>query len=484
MKKLFWFAIPVAFLAAPSCKKTDSPDPGNNDTIPTASKMDLLKDSVYLFTKEVYFWHEVIPDYNTFNPRKYSGSTELEAAQNVMTAIRNLQPQDKKHGYSFVTTQEESDGIQTGEDKDYGFFIKAATFEKIQPVDSVRWYVEYVYKTSPSGTAGVERGWYISRINGTAIGYDNASVNILNNTFFGSGNSAEFEFTKQNGDIKTVNLTKSSFTANAVLHTSVITDGAKKIGYIVFNQFFGTGAQTELREAFTDFNSKGINELVVDLRYNPGGSTATQDVFANLIAPPSANNKVMYIYDFNDSLKAGKFPLLKKKPGFGNISFSSSINTTLFSKEGSLNLPRVFFIVTGGSASASELLINNLRPYMDVKLIGDTTYGKPVGFFPISIYNYAIYPISFKTINAVGDAEYYDGFAPDKLATDGVNTNWGDTKDPSLAAALKYITTGSFGRVMATEADRRIFERQQMLQPLNEEINSKKFLGMYYDTKK
>jgi len=121
---------------------------------------------------------------------------------------------------------------------------------------------------------------------------------------------------------------------------------------------------------------------------------------------------------------------------------------------------------------------------MEVKLVGDTTYGKPVGFFPISIFNYAIYPISFRTINAVGDAEYYDGFAPDKLAADGVNTNWGDSKDPSLAAALKYISTGSFGRVMPSEDDRRAFERQQTLQPLNNDISGKKFSGMYVESKK
>ena len=86
---------------------------------------------------------------------------------------------------------------------------------------------------------------------------------------------------------------------------------------------------------------------------------------------------------------------------------------------------------------------------MDVKLIGDTTYGKPVGFFPIPIFNYDIYPISFKTVNSAGNADYYTGFAPDKLVSDGVNKNWGDVNEPSLAAALRYISTGSFDRFAA-----------------------------------
>ena len=141
-----------------------------------------------------------------------------------------------------------------------------------------------------------------------------------------------------------------------------------------------------------------------------------------------------------------------------------------------MNLSRVFFIVTGSSASASELIINNLKPYMDVKLIGDTTYGKPVGFFPIEILNYAIYPISFRTINSAGNADYYSGFAPDKLAADGVNKNWGDVTEPSLAAALKYIETGVLQEAVASRQDEiedgcaAIDERM-----FNENLESEKF---------
>ncbi|MDB5278631.1 MAG: hypothetical protein JWR61_3586 [Ferruginibacter sp.] len=465
-----------------SCKKSNpgTTTPPTDTTTVKATAKDLLMDSLYLYTKEVYLWHEVIPSYAAFNPRQYTGSTDLIAAQNEMTAIRALQPQDKKHGYSFVTTQAGSDAIQTGADEDYGFFIKAAALDKALPYDSVHWFVEYVYKASPSGTAGVQRGWYISKINNTAIGYDDASVTILNDIFFGTGTSASFTFTKQDGSTVAMNLTKAAFTANSVLYTDVITAGAKKTGYIVFNQFFGAGSVTELNTAFTDFASKGINELVVDLRYNHGGSTSTQDAFADLIAPASANGQTMYTYMFNDSLTAGKFPLLKRKPGFSNVSFLPADNTQTFEKAGSVNiLSRVFFIVSGETASASELLINNLRPYMDVKLIGDTTYGKPVGFFPISIFNYAIYPISFKTVNSAGSAEYYDGFAPDKLSPDGVNKNWGDQTEPCLGAALKYISTGSFGRYATDESNQRQMAAQKLYQPLNSKLYDNKFTGMF-----
>ena len=483
---LFLLAISIALLFAPSCKKkNDMVNPPPTDSIPvTASELDLLRDSIYLYTKEVYLWHEVIPSYSVFNPRHFTGSTELEAAENEMAGIRNYQVEDKKHGYSFVTTQEGSDAIQTGDDKDFGFFIKAASLDKALPYDSVYWYVEYVYKTSPSGVAGVERGWYISKINNSNIGYDNASVDVLNEVFFGNTTTANFTFTKQDGSTVNVDLTKNSFTSNSVLYTNVFTNGAKKTGYIVFNQFFGDVSRTELTNAFNDFATQGINELVIDLRYNHGGSTETQDLFANLIAPLAANGKTMYTYIFNDSLTAGKFPLLKRKPGFSNVSFQPDINTINYEKSGNLNLSRVFFIVSRETASASELLINNLRPYMDVKLIGDTTFGKPVGFFPISIFKLAIYPISFKTVNSAGSAEYYDGFAPDKLSADGVNRNWGDVNEPSLSSALHYITTGSFNvNVTNDDQNRQMLKIQKQYELLNSELYNKKFTGMFREKK-
>ncbi len=460
-----------------SCRKKDSSSSssGNNNT-PTEE--DLLKDSVYLYTKEVYLWQDVIPSYDQFNPRQYTGSTELESAQNVMNGIRKLQPLDR---FSFVTTEAESNGLQTGQDVDFGFFIKAASIDQVEPLDSIYWYVTYVYDQSTAGQAGVQRGWYISKINGTAIGYDQPSVDILNNIFFGTPTSASFEFTKPDGTTANTSLSKTSFTANSVLYKNVIDDGGKKVGYMVFNQFFGQPSRDELAQTFTYFQNQNIDELVVDLRYNPGGSVETEDTLSNLIAPIAANSQTMYQYIFNPTLQNNQHQLIRKKLGYGNI-FTTAANTVTFEKAGTLNLSRVFFIVTNGTASASELLINNLRPYMDVKLIGDTTYGKPVGFFPIPIFSYDIYPISFKTVNSAGNADYYSGFAPDKLEPDGVNRSWGDVNEPSLAAALQYISTGSFGRFGAESLNLQ-WKSTQEAKGINHALNENKFSGMFIEKK-
>lgn len=399
-----------------------------------------------------------------------------------MNAIRNLQPLDH---FSFVTTKEASAGLQTGADEDYGFFIKAASVDKADPVDSVRWFVTYVFDKSTAGIAGVNRGWYINKINNTPLNYSQSTVDLLNDIFFGSTSSATFEFVKPDGSTMTSNLSKTSFVSNSVLYDTVINTGGKKAGYFVFQQFFSASSRAELSSVFSKFKSEGISELIVDLRYNAGGSTTTQDTLANLIAPASANNKVMYKYIYNKALQQGNFPLLKSKKGFGNGSFSEANNTQLFRNTGGLNLSRVFFIVSGSTASASELLINNLRPYMDVKLIGDTTYGKPVGFFPIDIFNYSIYPVSFKTVNSAGNTDFYNGFAPDKLSPDGVSKSWGDVTEPSLSTAFRYISTGSFRQTLQSEQlNRAALKVQKEIEPANRQLENNRFNGMFIEKNK
>ncbi len=466
--KAIWCLLLASSFFFVACKKTDTPKPPT----PTASKQDLIKDSVYLYTKEVYLWQDVIPSYDQFNPRKYSGSTDLEIAQNVMNGIRSLQPLDR---FSMVLSREASSGLQTGEDTDFGFFVSAGNVN-----GTVNWYVSYVYDESTAGKAGVQRGWYINKINGSTIRYDQPSVNILNNIFFGSATSASFEFVKADGTPTTFTLNKTSFVSNSVLYKNVLDAGGKKVGYFVFNQFFGAPSRKELAQVFNSFQSQGISELIVDLRYNPGGSVETQDTLSNLIAPTAANGRVMYQYIFNSTLQQNKHQLIRKKMGYGDW-FAPGDNTVSFQKAGNLNLSRVFFIVGSGTASASELLINNLKPYMDVKILGDTTYGKPVGFFPIPVYEFDIYPISFKTVNSAGNADYYNGFAPDKLVADGVNRNWGDINEPSLAAALKYISTGSWGRFTAAEENR--VKANEELQPLMRKVSENKFSGMFIEKK-
>jgi len=439
MKKTFpLLALLLVILTACPKKKDQIAD---NPTTP-----QLVADSAYLYTKEVYLWNTLpgIGTYESFNPRKFVNTDLVKTADDVIKSIRSLHAADH---FSYATSVEESDQTQTGEGVDWGFFVKSGLIATPETAANVRWFVTYVYNASDAAAKGVKRGWIVNKIDGIQLRGDQASVDKLNAIFFGAVTSASVEFVKPDATTQTIVVNKTKFTANTILYSNVFTNGTKKTGYFVFNTFLGTtAASNELITVINNFIGQGINELIIDLRNNLGGSTAMQDFLANILVPASKNGQTMYRYEFNQQLQQDNFPLLKKKFGWGNGSFTAANNTEKFVKNGSLALSRIFFIVTDNTASSSELLINNLKPVMDVKLIGESnTYGKPVGFFPIELFDkVALYPVSFRTVNSVGAEVAYAGFAPDKEATDGINKDWGDITEPSLANTLSYINTGSF----------------------------------------
>jgi hypothetical protein len=203
---------------------------------------------------------------------------------------------------------------------------------------------------------------------------------------------------------------------------------SKTIGYMVLNSFLGDTGKiyNDFQRVMSNFAVQNVSDIVIDLRYNGGGYISVQEKLADYLAPASANGNVMMSETYNDK--------------------HQNYNTTLyFRKTGPLNLNHILFIVTQSTASASELLINNLKPYMDVKLIGPgNTDGKPVGFFPISAGDWYVFPVSFRSANSNGEGGYFNGFTVNSVVADGLDKNWGDPAEASLAKAIKYITTGTF----------------------------------------
>ena len=170
----------------------------------------------------------------------------------------------------------------------------------------------------------------------------------------------------------------------------------------------------------------------------------------------------MFRERFNSLMQNGGATILKNQPAldgndkvqysngrimtYADYSYKEEDNSYNFKKAGSLNsIQKVVFIISANTASASEMLINNLRPYIDVKLVGKPSYGKPVGFFPITLENtYDVYYSMFTSINSAGQTDYFSGFAPDWDAADDVTRDFGDPKELCFAAALNYLVKGSF----------------------------------------
>jgi len=231
------------------------------------------------------------------------------------------------------------------------------------------------------------------------------------------------------------------------------------VGYLAFNSFLGdtTEMYNNFQRIFNRFSSESIQDVIVDLRYNGGGYVTVQEKLANYLINAGGNGNIMMTQKYND-----------KYTQFNDIS--------RFKKLGSLNLSRVFFIVSNNTASASELLINNLKPYMEVKLVGPSnTYGKPVGFFPIPVGEWYVFPVSFRTINKNGEGNYFNGIPIDNKAADGFDKDWGDASEACLASALSYINTGAFRTMSAENAAR--YEADPLIEKSNLKFEEPSFKG-------
>ncbi len=493
MKKYNFYLTAILFLGIyfTACKKNQPlPSANNPDAIPTAgTALDKLKDSVYLFTQEDNLWYDALPVYGTFKPRSFTGKTDIDALQAEVDALSQYKinpatgkpyEYDPTHPgsskYSFIDQGQTATSLG-GTKGDYGFSPIWIGVSDLR--------IKYVYPGSPADKAGLVRSYQIVKINGrTALDYDGDSKSSPNYDFVVKAlfDSPTISMTLKKPDNTTFDITMStaSYTVNPVLKSKVIDLGnGKKMGYLVFNSFtVKTNAQTYLDPAFAAFTAAGVTDLVVDLRYNGGGAVETAEYLSNLIVPSAKTNTLMYTEYFNDKLQNDKYPLLAKKFKInvsqypGEFKSTNKSNQATFVKSGTLDINRVFFIVSSSTASASELTINNLIPEMNVQLIGTTTYGKPVGFFAIPIGAYQYYTPEFETKNSAGQGGYYAGMTPGSATYPGVQANddfthdFGDVNEALLARAINYSVKGTYS-IPASEV--RILNASKSGTPLSED---------------
>jgi carboxyl-terminal processing protease len=508
MRKIFYIVFLVSATGLISCKK-DKKD--NGAPSKEGSTFDLIRDSVFLYAQESYYWNDGLPTYTAFNPRAFTGSTDLDALNSEVDKISQYKinpatgypfeyyaPAPGAAKYSFIDEGEVA-GELGGVNKNYGF----APFYN----DANDLRIKYVYPGSPADLAGIKRGYRIVSINGNSeLSYDGGSGSHTKFVISAYTSNTTITLTLQKADLTTFSVTvnAASYTINPVLVYKAIDAGnGKKVGYFVFNSFTaGENANAKLDAAFNYFQAQGITDLVVDLRYNGGGFTSTAEYLSNLIVPAAKTGTSMYSYYFNDLLKSGKASILAHqvrkdtKTGevynYAQFDYTVAGNTVKFAKKGALSINRVFFIVTGSTASASELVINSLLPHMDVQLIGGTTYGKPVGFFDIHINKYELYVPQFETKNSVGQGGYYTGMAPGTALYPGKNDyddatkDFGDTTETLLHHAISYVKKGTYAiatpRIQGLSGKLKTFSITQSNEAAIQ-LNGNAFNGMVFDKK-
>ncbi|MCY3818466.1 MAG: S41 family peptidase [Gammaproteobacteria bacterium] len=329
-----------------------------------------------------------------------------------------------------------------------GYGVAFAILARRPPRD-VR--VAYIEPDSPASRADLSRGARILRVDGADVAYGSAAV--LNAAFFPAEPGETHEFVIQDlgsNARRTVSLTSALITSDPVQNDDTIETGSGTVGYMLFNDHIGT-AERELVNAVTALREAGVEDLVLDLRYNGGGYLAIASQMAYMIAGPSARGRTFDELRFNDKhrvLNPVTGRALSPTPFYDEtVGFSVPSGRPL----PSLDLSRVFVLTGGGTCSASESIINGLRGIdVEVIQIGTTTCGKPYGFYPADNCGTTYFSIQFQGVNDKGFGDYPDGFSPQNTAgTEGISVPGcvvgddfghalGDVDEARLRAALQY----------------------------------------------
>ncbi len=347
---------------------------------------------------EDYLWYQEVPE--TVNYGDFDSPAEL------LDFLRN-DPPDR---FSFITDAEEYKALyNAGQYAGFGFSFEISANDEL--------LVRYVYENSPAWLAGMRRGDEILMINGETA-TDLIAANDWDEAFGPSevGIVGELRLRKPDNSELDIMMHKAVIDINTVLHTEVIDNGSDKIGYLVFTSFLNT-SYDELQTVFADFQAAGINKVVLDLRYNGGGAVWVADALASWLY---GNNQRQVFTELR----------------FNDKNHDQDYSYNLVPMNEGVSIDELIVITTGETCSASEMLINGLRPFMTVRTVGSTTCGKPVGMSPEEICDKMLVAVNFAAYNADGDGDYFDGLAANCAATDDVRIPFGDAADPMLSEAL------------------------------------------------
>jgi len=362
-----------------------------------------------------YLWNDLLPA--NINIADYATPENL-----VVEVTTTFGPQDANGNpvdrFSSVgSAQADAEFFGEGKFEGFGFsyrIVDAAT-------DDVR--LSRVFSGSPAENGGLARGQQFVSLDGRSIADIQANEGI--GAAF-SNDTVVFEMQRPDNSVFTVSITKDIVTIDPVPQRRIIDAGnGVMVGYMELAQFIST-ADPVFNDVFTEFIAAGVNDVIIDLRYNGGGLVSTANLLGDYLGAFANDGRVFSETRFNADRAA------------------ANNSTEFFQLQGnSISLGRLVVIATGGTASASELVTNSLEAYFDVTIVGDNTFGKPVGQIGLTFCDKILRPTSFKTVNAAGEGDYFDGLPVDCPAADDLDFAVGGDSDPNMVAAMTYLNTGA-----------------------------------------
>ncbi|GAA0728205.1 hypothetical protein GCM10009430_37130 [Aquimarina litoralis] len=417
----------------------------DNDDVPGLSGVVEINDFIWKGMNTFYLYKT---DVNDLANDRFSSNQEytdflsgFSSPEAIFAALRT-QEVDAASGVDvdefsflvddFVALEQAFDGITRNNGMEFGLVRYP------NDASNVFGYVRYVLPGTDAETKGIQRGDVFNTIDGTQITDQNFST-LLNPDTYTIG-LATFDGDNVTPTGTSVSLTKVQYTENPVFISSTIDVGGNPVGYLMYNGFTGDFDE-QLNNAFGQLAADNVTDLILDLRYNGGGSVTSAIDLASMITG-QFNGQIFSTEEWNED----------RQEQFGGTNlFDNTIRTG--AGINSLNLTRLYVLTSRSSASASELLINGLDPYINVIQVGTTTRGK----FQASItlydsdnfgrnganpgHTYAMQPLVLRSLNSVGFTDYFGGFTPEiELAEDFSNLGTlGDPNEPLLKAAIDNI---------------------------------------------
>lgn len=423
-----WLLLLVGVVAS-SCQDDNDPAPDVTSTQNTEINTWILENMQHW-----YLWNDQLPaspdrntDPETFFRSLLTSEDRFSWIQdNYQELLNSLQGISKESGYEYVLYKESDSN------------------------DNVLAQILYVKPGSPAERGGLKRGDLITHINGQRISTGNYQTLLKS---IRQGHTIQYkpilvEDEKFDTE-KSLSLAAIEYTENPNYFSKIIEADKRKIGYYVYN-FFASGTDsnpkgydTQMEDIFSAFKARGITDLILDLRFNSGGSESAAAALASYIGRGIDNTKVFARRNYNPKVEE----VIMDDPELGSAFLTTRFSNKAANIGSMLNGGRVYVLTSSRTASASELIINALKPFMDVFIIGDVTYGKNVG--SISLYDnedpdntWGLQPIVVKVYNSLNQSDYANGFTPNVLQKDNSLYLYplGDARETLLSLAIDQIT--------------------------------------------
>ncbi len=409
---------------------------GGDGGLPSACSETARKQFTLDVTRDWYLFPELLP--TAVNLAEFEDAEQL---LDHLTATAREQRKDRH--FSYLTTRAEEDAL-LGDGQFVGFGFRTRTDDGNRP------FVTEVFESGPAAEAGLRRGDEIVAVDAGSGFVATGELLADGSTISDALGPAEAGVRRglrllNGGATREVAMTKRTVTIDPVsdLYGSTVLplQGTAGVGYVNLRSYIGT-ADAQLRQAYNQFRARGLDYFIVDLRYNGGGLVSTAELLNDLLGGARARNDVQLALVHNAD--------------------RSSQNRTRFfnSKAESVQPVRIAFLTTGATGSASEISINSMAPWVEVAIVGENTLGKPVGQLAFDLPNCQdrLRLVTFRTINALAQGDYYDGLAGTLryacAATDTLDRPLGDAAEGLTAAALQWLGTGACGSVI-TQAPAR-----------------------------